>query len=119
MHRPALLLATSITALSLAGLAGADSTPVGTLPKGPVTKIQTMKGQLVSVALPSRNGLSWRLARAVDPHVLVQVSEADVGKSVVVVYRAVGKGTVSVKYGLTRGETAKAYASARFDVRVS
>jgi hypothetical protein len=30
----------------------------------------------------------------------------------------VGAGSVSVRYGLTRGETAKAYASATFNVRV-
>src|SRR4051794_37377700 len=105
-------------ALTLAGLAGADSTPVGPLPAGPVTTVHTTKGQLVSVALPSRSGLSWRLARAVDSHVLVQVSEANVDKSVVIVYKAVGKGTVAVRYGLTRGETAKAKASATYKVTV-
>ena len=39
--------------------------------------------------------------------------------SVVIVYRAVGRGTVSVRYGLTRGETRKAYASATFRVHVT
>ena len=51
-------------------------------------------------------------------HVLVEVSEANVGNAVVIVYRAVGSGSVSVRYGLTRGETRKAYASATFNVRV-
>jgi hypothetical protein len=119
MLRPALLLGLVIAALSLAGVAAADSTPVGPLPKGPVTSIQTTKGQLVAVALPSKAGLSWRLARNVNPKVLVQVSEADVGRSVVIVYRAVGKGTVAVKWGQTRGETRRAFASATFNVRVS
>jgi hypothetical protein len=50
--------------------------------------------------------------------VLVQVSEANVGNAVVVVYRAVGQGSVSVRYGLTRGDTRKAYASATFNVSV-
>ena len=97
----------------------ASSTPVGPLPPGPVASISTPKGTLVSVALPSRAGKSWRLARAVSPKILVQVSEADVGASVVIVYRAVGRGAVSVRYGLTRGETRKAYASATFRVHVT
>ena len=53
-----------------------------------------------------------------EPDVLVEVSEANVGSSVVIVYRAVGAGSVSVRYGLTRGETRKAYASATFNVHV-
>jgi len=113
------VVAALAAALALAGLAGADSTPVGPLPPGPVTTVHTTKGQLVSVALPSRSGLSWRLARAVDPHVLVQVSEANVGNSVVIVYKAVGRGTAAIRYGLTRGETAKAKASATYRVTVT
>jgi hypothetical protein len=83
-----------------------------------VTSISTAKGSLISVALPSRAGKSWRLARAVNAHVLIEVSEANVGSAVVVVYRAVRHGSVGVRYGLTRGETRKAYASATFNVRV-
>jgi hypothetical protein len=96
----------------------ASAPPVGPLPQGPVTTISTSKGSLVSVAMPPRAGKSWRLARAVNTHVLVQVSEANVGSAVVIVYRAVGPGSVSVRYGLTRGETSKAYASATFNVSV-
>jgi len=102
----------------LAVPAFASAPPVGPLPPGPVTSITTQKGSLVSVALASRAGKSWRLARAVSPKVLVEVSEANVGSSVVIVYRAVGRGSVSVRYGLTRGETRHAYASATFNVRV-
>jgi hypothetical protein len=109
---------TAVLALALAFPALASSPPVGPLPAGPVTSITTAKGSLVSVALASRAGKSWRLARAVSPSVLVEVSEANVGSSVVIVYRAVGRGSVSVRYGLTRGETRKAYASATFNVRV-
>ena len=105
-------------ALVLPFAASADSTPVGPLPKGPVSAISTPKGSLVAVALKSRAGYSWRLARNVRPTILVQVSEANVGSSVVVVFRAVGRGTASVRYGLTRGETRKAYAAATFNVRV-
>ena len=109
----------AMLALVLAFPALASAPPVGPLPPGPVTSITTPKGSLVSVALPSRAGKSWRLARAVSSRVLVQVSEANVGSSVVTVYRAVGQGTVSVRYGLTRGETRKAFASATFNVHVN
>jgi hypothetical protein len=108
-----------VLALVLAFPAFASSPPVGPLPPGPVTSISTPKGTLVSVALLSRAGKSWRLARAVSPKILVEVSEANVGASVVIVYRAVGRGDVSVRYGLTRGETRKAYASATFKVHVT
>ena len=89
------------------------------MPKGPVTTISTSKGSLVSVALPSRAAKSWRLARAVNANVLVEVNEANVGSNIVVIYRATGRGSVKVAYGLTRGESAKAFASATFNVRVS
>jgi len=109
----------AMLALVLALPALASSPPVGPLPPGPVTSITTPKGSLVSVALASRAGKSWRLARAVSSKVLVEVSEANVGSSVVIVYRAVGRGSVNVRYGLTRGETRKAYASATFNVHVT
>jgi hypothetical protein len=112
------VLASALLALILTVPAFGSAPPVGPLPKGPVTSISTAKGSLVSVALPSRAGRSWRLARAVNARVLVEVTEANVGPSVVIVYRAIGTGSVSVRYGLTRGETAKAYASATFNVRV-
>ena len=102
-----------------AGGASASAPAVGPLPKGSVSTIHVTKGSLVSIAMSSRAGKSWRLARIVDSHKLVEVGEANVGKSVVIVYRAVGRGTVSVKYGLTRGETRKAFASATFNVTVA
>ena len=40
------------------------------------------------------------------------------GPTVVLVFKATGKGTTTVAFGLTRGETAKAYESRRFTVRV-
>jgi hypothetical protein len=110
--------ASLLAALVFTFSALASAPPVGPLPNGPVTSISAPKGSLVSVALPSRAGKSWRLARAVNAHVLVEVSEANVGNAVVIVYRAVGSGSVSVRYGLTRGETRKAYASATFNVSV-
>jgi len=110
--------ASLLAALVFTFSALASAPPVGPLPKGPVASISTPKGSLVSVALPSRAGKSWRLARVVNSHVLVEVSEANVGNAVVIVYRAVGQGSVSVRYGLTVGEQRKAYASATFNVRV-
>jgi hypothetical protein len=99
--------------------AAATAPPVGPLPKGPVTSIATHRGALVAVALPHRaQGLVWRLARRVSPKVLVQVSEADVGKDVVVVYRATGAGRATLAFGLTRGETRRAHASLTFAVTV-
>jgi hypothetical protein len=118
MQRIALLAALA-AALVLAVPVQASAPPVGPLPKGQVTTIAAQKGSLVSIALPSLAGKSWRLARAVNPKVLVEVTEANVGSNVVVIYRAVGPGSVKVAYGLTRGETAKAYASATFNVRVT
>jgi hypothetical protein len=55
----------------------------------------------------------------VNAQVLSQVSEADVGNNVVLVFKATGPGTTTVSFGLTRGERAKAYESRRFTVRVS
>jgi hypothetical protein len=46
------------------------------------------------------------------------VTEATVGKQVVLVYRAIGSGTTRLVFGLTRGETRKAYASATYAITV-
>jgi|SRR3954447_12318698 len=106
-------------ALVLAASAAASSTPVGPLPMGPVTSVSTARGTLVSVALPHRTGGKvWRQANVVDPKVLRQVSEGDVGSNVVIVFKATGAGKTKIAYGLTRGETKKAYASASFVVTV-
>jgi hypothetical protein len=117
--RRAALAAVLVGASVVSATADATAPPVGPLPKGPVSTIATTKGALVAVALPSKAGKSWRLARAVDRRVLVEVNEANVGRNVVIVYRAVGRGSVRVAYGLTRGETKRAYASSTFVVRVS
>jgi hypothetical protein len=110
---------TVLAAALLAGVSRADAPPVGPLPKGPASTIQTQKGELVAFALPVRSkGRVWRIARTFDPGVVRQVSEADVGDSVVLVFKAVGKGTTTVSFGLTRGETAKAFESRRYTVRV-
>ena len=114
------LVAVAVAAAAiLAGVGLADSTPVGPLPMGPISTVQTQKGQLIAVALPHRaNGRVWRVARPYNARVVQQVSEADIGKNVVLVFRASGAGTTTIAFGLTRGETAKAYESRRFTVRV-
>jgi len=113
------LLAVGAAALVLVLPAAASAPPVGPLPKGPTTTIRTQTGSLVAVALPHRSGgLVWRLARPVSPKVLVEVSEADVGRDVVVVYRATRPGSARIVYGLTRGETPRAHESITFAVTV-
>ena len=117
------LIVSVITAVAVgvaaAGAAG-DSTPIGPLPAGPVTKIETKTGSLVAVAVPrASSGRVWRVARKYDSRVIGQVSEADVGPSIVLVFRAVGAGKTSIRLALTRGDTSsKALKSATFQVTV-
>ena len=119
---PAALAAAALAAVALVAGAGARTAtapPVGALPNGPVSTITTTKGQLVAVALPDRSGgRVWRIARAFDAKILEQVSEADVGAGVVLVFRAKSAGSTVISFGLTRGERPKAYESRRFTVRV-
>jgi hypothetical protein len=111
--------AAGVAALVLVLPADATAPPVGRLPKGSATTIRTTAGSLVAVALPRRSGgLAWRLARGVDARVLGEVSEANVGTDVVVVFRAMTPGQVRVLYGLTRGGTHRAHASLTFIVTV-
>jgi hypothetical protein len=122
-HRfSALLVATAALIVTLAIVAGAgiaSSPPVGPLPSGPTSTIRTQVGQLVAFALPHRpNGRVWRIATTVNPAVLVQVSEGDLGANVVLVFKAKGKGTARVSFGLTRGEGTRAYEARRFVVSV-
>ena len=115
----------AIAALALVGVgsAVADSTPVGPLPKPAVTTVTTTKGSLVAVSLPTqttRSGLVWRVARALDTRVVKQIGEADIGPSVVVVFRVVGRGHTSLHFALTRGDTSpKAVRAVRYDLRVT
>ena len=98
----------------------ATAPPVGPLPKPRTTEVKVGVGTLVSVALPAtRPGFVWRLARKVDPAVAREVAEADVGRYVVVVYKATGAGRARIVYALTRGERAKAYAAIEYQVRVT
>ena len=115
----ALVVAACIGSAALAGSSHATAPPVGPLPSGPTAAIQTDTGELVAFALPRRaNGRVWRIARSVNAHVLRQVSEAEVGSQVVVVFKAAGRGTAVVAFGLTRGERPQAFESRRFTVTV-
>ena len=112
-----------VCALALAATAGAalvDSTPVSSIPPGPRSTIVTTKGQLFAVALPHRAGdREWRIARALNSRVVRETHEGDVGDSVVVVFKAVGRGNATIVFALTKGETAKAYESRTYLVRVT
>ena len=115
--RIALMLAAG--ALTLATTALAAAPPVGPLPPGPTTKISVTKGELFAVALPGVPGRSWRLKGGYNPRLVHELSEANVGSSIVIVFKAAGHGTTKLAYGATRGETAKAYAAKRFTITVS
>jgi hypothetical protein len=110
-------------ALCLAvGPAAAVAPPVGPLPDGSVTKVVTVRGSLLAVAVPRQRettGLVWRVARQFDARVVRQVSEAEVGSAIVLVFKAVGAGRTSIVLALTRGETPKAFKAARYDVQVN
>jgi hypothetical protein len=107
---------------SVAGSAGAhaDSTPIGPLPAGPLSSIDAQRGELVAVAVPQRGGNRvWRIARPVDSSVLRQVTEARVGPSVVLVFRASGAGSTTVALALTKSDaSSKALESRRFQIQV-
>ena len=116
-------LSVALLAFVAAGTAAADSTPVGPLPTPAVTKVTTAKGSLVAVSLPARpagTGLVWRVARPLDARVVRQVGEADVGPSVVLVFRVVGAGRTSLHFALTRGDASpKAVRAVRYDLRAT
>jgi len=101
----------------------ADSTPVGPLPKSPSSTFSTHRGWFVAVALPRQaksSGLVWRIARPFNSDILHQVSEADVGKNVVVVFNVSGTGTTSIIFALTKGDSSpKAIRAITTVVRVT
>ena len=111
--------AAAVAAAVLAGSGRATAPPVGPLPAGPTSTIQTKRGELVAFALPHRaGGRVWRIARNADARVVRQVSEADVGSQVVLVFKATGTGNTTIAFGLTRGERSKAYESRRYVLHV-
>jgi hypothetical protein len=118
-HSVAAVFAVAVLAAVGVGASDADSPPVGPLPSGPVSSITSQKGELVAVALPQHSGgLVWRIARAFDGNVVQEVNEAEAGGNVIVVFKATGTGTTSIRFGLTRGERQKAYQSRRFDIHI-
>jgi hypothetical protein len=115
-----LALSALLAALTLTATAVAAAPPVGPLPPGPTAGITTKRGELVAIALPAQpNGRVWRLKGSIDTHIVREVNEADVGSTVVIVFKATGRGKTTLSYGSTRGETAKAYAAKRFRITVS
>ena len=113
-------LAAALTvAALLAGAAAASAPPVGPLPKPLVTTVHTPLGSLVPVALPTRAGYVWRIARPIDGKIVSEISEGDVGPTVVLVFKARGRGQASVVVAETKGETAKAYRAVRLNVTVT
>ena len=75
---------------------------------------------MVAVALPGQpNGRVWRLKGSIDTRVVREVGEADVGSTVVIVFKAADAVRRRSPTAATRGETAKAYAAKRFRITVS
>lgn len=119
MHRVTVVAAACAAAIGAAAAAQASSPPVGPLPPGPHATLTTKAGELVAVALPHRSGgRVWRIARPFDGSVLREVSEADVGSNVVIVFKAVRPGALTLSYALTRGETTRALEARTFAVRI-
>jgi len=112
------IAATAVAAV-VATTGQAAAPPVGVLPAGPVSSVVTRAGELVAVALPHRSGgREWRIARKFDSSVLREVSEADVGSNVVLVFKTTGRGSTTLAFGLTRGEKPRALESRQFRVQV-
>jgi hypothetical protein len=110
----------AVCALAVAvGAASASAPPVGALPAAKVTTVKTTRGQLVSIALPTRRGFVWRVARPIAVRVVRQVGEGNLGHSVVLVFAAVGRGHASIVLAETRGETARAHRAVRYEVTVA
>jgi len=118
----AVVVGTLVLMLVGAGIGRADSTPVGPLPAGSVVTTTTKPGLLVAVALPraSRSsGLVWRIARPFNSAIVRQVSEADVGSSVVLVFKVIRRGGTALVFALTRGDASpKAVKSATYKIHV-
>jgi hypothetical protein len=115
----ALVVLLCVGALAGGGAASATAPPVGPLPAAKVTTVKTTRGQFVSIALPVRRGYVWRVARPLPARVVRQVGEGDLGRNVVLVFLAVGRGRGSIVLAETKGETARAYRAVRYEVTVA
>jgi hypothetical protein len=110
-----------VAAVGLAGPAAlASTTPVGPLPSGPTETVSLGAGATFTATLPKSQapGRVWRIARAFDSSVVRELSEGETTKAVRVTFRAVGSGTTTVVFALTKGETAHAEAAHTFRVVV-
>jgi predicted secreted protein len=112
------VIAVIAAALTIAAAAGATAPPVKHLPAGTLSEIKTTRGELVSIALPKKSGLSWRLARNTNTNIVREVSEADVDNAVVIVFKALKPGHANVIYAQTRGESTTAKAAKTFSITV-
>jgi hypothetical protein len=115
------LIAVMVGLVVFPGASVASAPPVGPLPPGQVTTVAAARGTLIAVALPgqsSSSGLVWRLARSVNAKVLRETSERNIGRDVIVVYKAMSAGDMTVAYGLTKGETRKAYKSVTYKISI-
>lgn len=113
----ALVLAAMLACVSAST---ASAPPVGKLPKSPVTTIRTVSQELIAFALPrGQSGLVWRGKSNTDWHVAKPLTEGEIGDTTVLIYLAGKPGVTDVTFGLTKGETLKAYRAARFHVIVT
>jgi hypothetical protein len=109
-----------LLALGLALPAQASAPPVGPLPKGPVTTISVLHGQLFGIALPRPRGKGqvWRIARRYDGRVVSEVSEGEQLGNIVAAYRALRPGKATIVYAVTVGESTKPLQARYFAVTV-
>lgn len=113
-------LGVALAAAVLATSAGATAPPIGPLPKGPITSIQVEHGQLFALALPKpASGYTWRGAKNTNVKVAKPLDEGELNGNIVLVYKALKAGKTTIAYGLTKGETQKAYQSQTFQVTVT
>lgn len=114
-----ILAAAAVAVLACAAPSTASAPPVGKLPRSPVTTIRTVSQELIAFALPrGQSGLVWRGKSNTDWHVAKPLTEGEIGDTTVLVYLAGRPGVTDVTFGLTNGETPKAYRAARFHVVV-
>ncbi|MES1246382.1 MAG: hypothetical protein ABUS54_01760 [Actinomycetota bacterium] len=113
------ILAVIAASLVLVAAAGATAPPVKNLPPGPLSTIKTKAGELVSIALPKKAALSWRLAQNTNTKVVREVGEADVGSNVVIVFKALAAGRAKIVYAQTKGESSTATASKTYSITVT
>ena len=122
--RIALAVSVTTAAALITPAALADSTPIKP-PRtvGTTTTWTAPRGSLLAIAAPRRHpstGLVWRVARPINQAVLRQVGEAEIGPSVVLVFRTIARGKATVALALTKGDTsAKPVSTLTWIVKVT